>query len=90
MRIGASTYEFGVGGHKYSVHSTVYLNNYFLRYLSPLEKDASSGNSPTSLLIKKQRETSDTPVLKALRELDEKKKLKNWGTQTEKEDTSNS
>ncbi|XP_073078661.1 M-phase phosphoprotein 9 isoform X2 [Manis javanica] len=58
-------------------------------YLSPLEKDASSGNSPTSLLIKKQRETSDTPVLKALRELDEKKKLKNWGTQTEKEDTSN-
>ncbi|KAI5166275.1 M-Phase Phosphoprotein 9 [Manis pentadactyla] len=58
-------------------------------YLSPLEKDASSGNSPTSLLIKKQRETSDTPVLKALRELDEKKKLKNWGMQTEKEDTSN-
>ncbi|XP_047417061.1 M-phase phosphoprotein 9 isoform X4 [Sciurus carolinensis] len=57
-------------------------------YYSPPEKDSSPGNSPTSFLIKKQRETSDTPIMKALKELDEEKILKNWGTQTEKEDTS--
>ncbi|KAM6166405.1 M-phase phosphoprotein 9 [Erethizon dorsatum] len=55
---------------------------------SPLEKDSSPGSSPTSLLIKKQRETSDIPIMKALKELDEEKIFKNWGTQTEKEDTS--
>nr|XP_044631936.1 M-phase phosphoprotein 9 isoform X10 [Equus asinus] len=58
-------------------------------YHSPLEKDSSPESTPTSLLIKKQRETSDTPIMKALKELDEEKILKNWGTQTEKEDTSN-
>uniref|UniRef100_A0A452RZV1 M-phase phosphoprotein 9 n=1 Tax=Ursus americanus TaxID=9643 RepID=A0A452RZV1_URSAM len=58
-------------------------------YHSPPEKDSSSGSSPRSLLIKKQRETSDTPIMKALKELDEGKVFKNWGTQTEKEDTSN-
>uniref|UniRef100_A0A7N5KLN2 M-phase phosphoprotein 9 n=1 Tax=Ailuropoda melanoleuca TaxID=9646 RepID=A0A7N5KLN2_AILME len=58
-------------------------------YHSPPEKDSSSGSSPRSLLIKKQRETSDTPIVKALKELDEGKVFKNWGTQTEKEDTSN-
>ncbi|XP_048641473.1 M-phase phosphoprotein 9 isoform X7 [Marmota marmota marmota] len=58
------------------------------RYYSPPEKDSSPGSSPTSFLIKKQRETSDTPIMKALKELDEEKILKNWGTQTEKEDTS--
>ncbi|TKC50255.1 hypothetical protein EI555_000748 [Monodon monoceros] len=58
-------------------------------YHSPLEKDPSPGSSPTSLLIKKQRDTSDTPIMKALKELDEEKVFKNWGTQTEKEDTSN-
>ncbi|XP_014583047.2 M-phase phosphoprotein 9 isoform X2 [Equus caballus] len=58
-------------------------------YHSPPEKDSSPGSTPTSLLIKKQRETSDTPIMKALKELDEEKILKNWGTQTEKEDTSN-
>ncbi|OWK13956.1 MPHOSPH9 [Cervus elaphus hippelaphus] len=42
-----------------------------------------------SLLIKKQRETLDTPIMKALKELDEEKVFKNWGTQTEREDTSN-
>ncbi|XP_048641472.1 M-phase phosphoprotein 9 isoform X6 [Marmota marmota marmota] len=57
-------------------------------YYSPPEKDSSPGSSPTSFLIKKQRETSDTPIMKALKELDEEKILKNWGTQTEKEDTS--
>uniref|UniRef100_A0A2K6M0D6 M-phase phosphoprotein 9 n=1 Tax=Rhinopithecus bieti TaxID=61621 RepID=A0A2K6M0D6_RHIBE len=55
---------------------------------SPLEKDSSPGSSSTSLLIKKQRETSDTPIMRALQELDEGKYLK-LGTQTEKEDTSN-
>ncbi|XP_040106578.1 M-phase phosphoprotein 9 isoform X4 [Oryx dammah] len=57
-------------------------------YHSALEKDLSPGSSP-SLLIKKQRETLDTPIMKALKELDEEKVFKNWGTQTEKEDTSN-
>ncbi|XP_024833083.1 M-phase phosphoprotein 9 isoform X3 [Bos taurus] len=57
-------------------------------YHSSLEKDLSPGSSP-SLLIKKQRETLDTPIMKALKELDEEKVFKNWGTQTEKEDTSN-
>ncbi|KAB1255632.1 M-phase phosphoprotein 9 [Camelus dromedarius] len=33
-------------------------------------------------------ETSDTPIMKALKELDEEKVFKNWGTQTEKEDAS--
>nr|XP_025123549.1 M-phase phosphoprotein 9 isoform X7 [Bubalus bubalis] len=57
-------------------------------YHSSLEKDLSPGSSP-SLLIKKQRETLDTPIMKALKELDEEKVFKHWGTQTEKEDTSN-
>ncbi|XP_053443893.1 M-phase phosphoprotein 9 isoform X2 [Nycticebus coucang] len=58
-------------------------------YHSPPEKDSSPGSLPTSLSMKNQRETSDVPIMKALQELDEKKILKNWGTQTEKEDTSN-
>ncbi|KFO23521.1 M-phase phosphoprotein 9 [Fukomys damarensis] len=57
-------------------------------YHSPLEKNSSPASSPTCLLIKKQRETSDTPIMKALKELDEERLFKNWGTQTEKEDTS--
>ncbi|XP_063641254.1 M-phase phosphoprotein 9 isoform X7 [Pan troglodytes] len=60
-----------------------------LGHRSPLEKDSLPGSSSTSLLIKKQRETSDTPIMRALKELDEGKIFKNWGTQTEKEDTSN-
>ncbi|XP_029777658.1 M-phase phosphoprotein 9 isoform X6 [Suricata suricatta] len=55
---------------------------------SPPEKDCSFASSPGSLLVKKQRETSDTPIMKALKELDEGKIFKSWGTQTEKEDTS--
>uniref|UniRef100_A0A2K6UCP1 M-phase phosphoprotein 9 n=1 Tax=Saimiri boliviensis boliviensis TaxID=39432 RepID=A0A2K6UCP1_SAIBB len=58
-------------------------------YNSPLEKDSSLESSSTSLLIKKQRDTSDTPIMRALKEVDEGKIFKNWGTQTEKEDTSN-
>uniref|UniRef100_A0A8C0WT08 M-phase phosphoprotein 9 n=1 Tax=Castor canadensis TaxID=51338 RepID=A0A8C0WT08_CASCN len=57
-------------------------------YHSPPEKDSSPGNTPTSLLIKGQREIPDTPIMKALKELDEERIFKNWGTQTEKEDTS--
>ncbi|XP_060049224.1 M-phase phosphoprotein 9 isoform X6 [Erinaceus europaeus] len=57
-------------------------------YHSPPEKD-SSGSSPASLLTKKQRETSETPIMKALKEFGEEKLFKNWGTQTEKEDASN-
>ncbi|XP_052611396.1 M-phase phosphoprotein 9 isoform X4 [Peromyscus californicus insignis] len=57
-------------------------------YHSPPEKDSSLGRSPASLLIKKQRDTPDTPIMKALKELDEERIFKNWGTQTEKEDTS--
>ncbi|XP_023394983.2 M-phase phosphoprotein 9 isoform X2 [Loxodonta africana] len=58
-------------------------------YHSPPEKDSPPGDSPASLLIKKQRGTSDTSIVKALKELDEEKIFKNWGTQTEKEDASN-
>ncbi|XP_077015771.1 M-phase phosphoprotein 9 isoform X3 [Tamandua tetradactyla] len=59
------------------------------RYHCPPEKDSSPGDSPASLLIKKQRETSGTPIMEALKELDEKKVFKSWGTQTEKIDSSN-
>uniref|UniRef100_A0A8C8U084 M-phase phosphoprotein 9 n=1 Tax=Peromyscus maniculatus bairdii TaxID=230844 RepID=A0A8C8U084_PERMB len=57
-------------------------------YRSPPEKDSSLGRPPASLLITKQRGTPDTPIMKALKELDEERAFKNWGTQTEKEDTS--
>lgn len=58
-------------------------------YHSPPEKDSSLGKSPASLLVKKKRDTPDTPpIIKALRELDEERIFKNWGTQTEKEDSS--
>ncbi|KAH0502272.1 M-phase phosphoprotein 9 [Microtus ochrogaster] len=57
-------------------------------YHSPPEKDSSLGCSPSSLLIKKQRDAPDAPIVKALKELDDERIFKNWGTQTEKEDTS--
>ncbi|XP_054450143.1 M-phase phosphoprotein 9 [Pteronotus mesoamericanus] len=57
-------------------------------YHSPPEKDSSPGSSSANLFFKKQRETSDTPIIRALKELDEEKIFKNWGTQTEKEDAS--
>ncbi|XP_052024234.1 M-phase phosphoprotein 9 isoform X3 [Apodemus sylvaticus] len=58
-------------------------------YHSPPEKDSSLESSPASLLIKKKRDASDTPpIIKALKELDEERIFKNWGTQTEKEDSS--
>ncbi|XP_063081601.1 M-phase phosphoprotein 9 isoform X3 [Cavia porcellus] len=55
---------------------------------SPLEKDFSPGSSLTSLIINKQTETPDTPIMKALKELDEERIFKNWGTQTEEANTS--
>lgn len=64
--------------------------NYPFRYRSPPEKDPAPGSSPTNSLLKKQRETSETPIMRALKELDGEKMFKSWGTQTEKEDTSNS
>uniref|UniRef100_A0A8C6R4D2 M-phase phosphoprotein 9 n=1 Tax=Nannospalax galili TaxID=1026970 RepID=A0A8C6R4D2_NANGA len=57
-------------------------------YHSPPEKDSSLRRSPASLLIEKQREASDTPIMKALKDFDEERILKNWVMQTEKEDTS--
>ncbi|XP_021018923.1 M-phase phosphoprotein 9 isoform X2 [Mus caroli] len=63
-------------------------------YHSPPEKDSSlgsspAGSSPVSLLVKKKRDTPDTPpIIKALKELDEERVFKSWGTQTEKEDSS--
>lgn len=58
-------------------------------YHSPPEKDSSLGSSPASLLVKKKRDTPDTPpIIKALKELDEERVFKSWGTQTEKEDSS--
>ncbi|XP_021042416.1 M-phase phosphoprotein 9 isoform X2 [Mus pahari] len=58
-------------------------------YHSPPEKDSSLGSSPASLLIKKKRDAPDTPpIIKALKELDEERVFKSWGTQTEKDDSS--
>ncbi|XP_045056760.2 M-phase phosphoprotein 9 isoform X3 [Desmodus rotundus] len=54
---------------------------------SPPEKGSSPGSLSANLFLKKQRETSDTPIMRALKELSEEKIFKNWGTQTEKEDT---
>ncbi|XP_036907839.1 M-phase phosphoprotein 9 [Sturnira hondurensis] len=56
---------------------------------SPPEKGPSPGSSSANLFLKKQKETSDTPIMRALKELSEEKIFKNWGTQTEREDTSN-
>ncbi|KAF6082128.1 M-phase phosphoprotein 9 [Phyllostomus discolor] len=53
---------------------------------SPPEKGPSPESSSANLFVKKQRETSDTPIMRALRELSEEKIFKNWGTQTERED----
>ncbi|KAK2507616.1 hypothetical protein MC885_007158, partial [Smutsia gigantea] len=73
-----------IPGAEYSIFTGQPLDIQDNKVDNHLEETCVSG-----LLIKKQRETAGTPVLKALRELDGKKILKNWGTQTEKEDTSN-
>ncbi|XP_006865436.1 PREDICTED: M-phase phosphoprotein 9 [Chrysochloris asiatica] len=59
-------------------------------YHSPPEKESPPEDSPASVLLKKQRGTLDSPIMKALKELDEEKIFKNWGTQTDKEEASNS
>ncbi|XP_038619107.1 M-phase phosphoprotein 9 isoform X2 [Tachyglossus aculeatus] len=58
------------------------------KYHSPPEKDFSCEGDRTTLMAEKEKETLDTPIMKALKEFDEGKAFKNWGTQTEKEDQS--
>ncbi|XP_036597422.1 M-phase phosphoprotein 9 [Trichosurus vulpecula] len=59
--------------------------SYTLRYHTPPEKDCPLKDS-TSL---KEREASDTTIIKVYKNHEEGKIFKNWGTQTENEDTSN-
>ncbi|KAM6404129.1 M-phase phosphoprotein 9 [Rhynochetos jubatus] len=58
------------------------------RYHSPPEKDSSQDDSSTNSVEKKENEMSEAPIIKAFKELEEGKAFKDWGTQTEKEDTS--
>ncbi|KFZ49764.1 M-phase phosphoprotein 9, partial [Podiceps cristatus] len=63
--------------------------NYFpSRHHSPPEKDSSQEDSSTNTIEKKENEMSEAPIIKAFKELEEGKAFKDWGTQTEKEDTS--
>uniref|UniRef100_A0A8D2LDT1 M-phase phosphoprotein 9 n=1 Tax=Varanus komodoensis TaxID=61221 RepID=A0A8D2LDT1_VARKO len=55
-------------------------------YQSPPEKDSSSDPSLTNETAKKESKVPETPVMKAFRELEERKAVKNWGTQTSKEE----
>ncbi|XP_025970457.2 M-phase phosphoprotein 9 isoform X2 [Dromaius novaehollandiae] len=57
------------------------------RHHSPPEKDPSQEDSSTGTIEKKENEMPETPMIKAFKEL-EGKAFKDWGTQTEKEDTS--
>ncbi|NXG33194.1 MPP9 phase, partial [Dromaius novaehollandiae] len=57
------------------------------RHHSPPEKDPSQEDSSTGTIEKKENEMPETPIIKAFKEL-EGKAFKDWGTQTEKEDTS--
>nr|XP_056715644.1 M-phase phosphoprotein 9 [Euleptes europaea] len=52
---------------------------------SPPEKDSSPDPSLTNEMEKKEREMPEAPILKAVKELEERKASKSWGTQTEKE-----
>ncbi|XP_077044025.1 M-phase phosphoprotein 9 isoform X4 [Agelaius phoeniceus] len=56
------------------------------RHHSPPEKDSSQEDSSTNTIGKKENEMSEAPIIKAFKELEEGKTLKDWGTQTEKED----
>ncbi|XP_021268266.1 M-phase phosphoprotein 9 [Numida meleagris] len=58
------------------------------RYHSPPEKDSSQEDSSTNTFEKKDNEMSEAPIIKAFKELEEIKAFKDWGTQTEKEETS--
>ncbi|XP_035196682.1 M-phase phosphoprotein 9 isoform X2 [Oxyura jamaicensis] len=55
---------------------------------SPPEKDSSQEDSSTNTIEKKENGMSEAPIIKAFKELEEGKAFKDWGTQTEKEDTS--
>ncbi|KFZ47396.1 M-phase phosphoprotein 9 [Antrostomus carolinensis] len=57
------------------------------RHHSPPEKDSSQEDSSTNTIEKKENEMSEAPIIKAFKELEEGKAFKDWGTQTEKEDT---
>ncbi|XP_050836390.1 M-phase phosphoprotein 9 isoform X7 [Serinus canaria] len=56
------------------------------RHHSPPEKDSSQEDSSTNTTENKENEMSEAPIIKAFKELEEGKILKDWGTQTEKED----
>ncbi|KFV43270.1 M-phase phosphoprotein 9 [Tyto alba] len=58
------------------------------RHHSPPEKDSSQEDSSTNTIEKKENEMLEAPIIKAFKELEEGKAFKDWGTQTEKEDTS--
>ncbi|NXW02180.1 MPP9 phase, partial [Fregetta grallaria] len=58
------------------------------RHHSPPEKDSSQEDSSTNTTEKRENEMSEAPIIKAFKELEEGKAVKDWGTQTEKEDTS--
>ncbi|XP_068268435.1 M-phase phosphoprotein 9 isoform X2 [Nyctibius grandis] len=58
------------------------------RHHSPPEKDSSQEDSSTSTTEKKENEMSEAPIIKAFKEIEEGKAFKDWGTQTEKDDTS--
>ncbi|XP_069726760.1 M-phase phosphoprotein 9 isoform X2 [Phaenicophaeus curvirostris] len=57
------------------------------RHHSPPEKDFSEEGSSTNTIEKKENEMSEAPIIKAFKELEEGKAFKDWGTQTEKDDT---
>eukprot|EP00079_Xenopus_tropicalis_P029240 XP_012824498.1 PREDICTED: M-phase phosphoprotein 9 isoform X2 [Xenopus tropicalis] len=54
------------------------------RYSSPPEKDVSYDTFPSKAKWK-DYENQESPILKALRDLEEDKKMKSWGTQTTKD-----
>ncbi|NXY46489.1 MPP9 phase, partial [Ceuthmochares aereus] len=54
---------------------------------SPPEKDSSQEGSSTNTIEKKENEMSEAPIIKAFKELEEGKAFKDWGTQTQKDDT---
>uniref|UniRef100_A0A8C2UA96 M-phase phosphoprotein 9 n=1 Tax=Coturnix japonica TaxID=93934 RepID=A0A8C2UA96_COTJA len=56
------------------------------RYHSPPEKDSSQEDSSPNTVEKKDSETSEAPIIKAFKELEEIRAFKDWGTQTEKDD----
>lgn len=57
----------------------------FLRQHSPPEKDSLPDPLLTHVTRKKEVEVPETPIIKAFKELEERKVLKSWGTQTARE-----